>query len=803
MDKGIERNARDPRVFRREVRRFAVSVWLTVALLTGIGVGSASAQARTFLFDGILVEGNQRIEEETILSYLSIEPGTEITAGELNEALRRVQDSGLFESVSLDPDNAVLVVDVQEFPTINRISFEGNRRIRDSQLESVIESSTQRIYSPAQAERDAATIAEAYAQQGRIAAKVTPRVIRREDNRIDLIYEISEGTTIEIERISIVGNKAYSERRLRRVLASKQAGFLRAFAGADTLVEDRIEVDSQLLRDFYLSRGYVDFRVLHTDVELTRERDGFFVVFHVHEGQQFRLGEILTVSDIPGIEPEPYQEALRIKPGVVYSPVVIETSIVRQERLAEREGHDFVRVRPEVNRNAEELTLDLTLVLERGESIFIERIDISGNTTTLDRVIRRQFRVVEGDPFNPRVIAESADRIRALDYFETTDIDVREGSAFDQRIVDVKVEERPTGSLNLGGTYSETQGFGAAIRLQERNFLGRGQRVVLELVTAEEEETYSLRFTEPYFLGRDVEFDGYFGLAGQTLSALSYDNERTFFSSSLTFPISPNGRLSTRYFFDNSDMVLRADSGYVGQIIRSETSQDRRSSSGLGLRYTWDSRFTGLNPNAGTLMEFGADFAGLGGDTRYIKPQLRLIGQTRVLNEEVTLRATLEAGRLLWRSDKPTTANDRFVLNSNDLRGFVVGGIGPRQCSVIADGQCAGPVNNALGGNSYQVLRLDAEFPLPIPDEIGMRGGAFYDIGNLNGLKKASTSVCGTEGNAPCQIVGAEAALRHVAGVSLLWDTPLGPLRFNWSRALKKEKYDKSQNFDLTLQVNF
>ncbi|MFD3189100.1 outer membrane protein assembly factor BamA [Sedimentitalea sp. HM32M-2] len=753
------------------------------------------AAAQSYTFNSVQVEGNKRIQTSTIVAYTGIERGKSVSAGELNAAYQRVLDSGVFETVELQPRGGTLLITVKERPTINIVSFEGNRRIKDENLEKLVQSKSRQVFNPATAEADAAVLAEAYSQQGRIAATVTPRIIRRSENRVDLVYEIAEGDTIEIERISFVGNRVYSDRRLRRVLQTKQAGILRTFIRSDTLIEDRIEFDKQVLRDFYLSRGYVDFRVLGTNVELTEERDAFYLVFNVQEGQQFKFGQITTVSEMSQADPVEFQEALKIKPGVVYSPTLVENSIARLERLGIRQGIDFLRVEPRVTRNDRDLTLDIEFALVKGPRIFVERIDVEGNTTTLDRVVRQQFRIVEGDPFNPREIRESAERIRALGFFATADVETREGSSPDRVIVDVDVEEQPTGSLNLGGSYSVTDGFGVAIGLTENNFLGRGQRLSFSIRTAQESEEYLLGFTEPYLLGRDLKFDLNLGVSGRSSSFATYDIDRRLFSPSLTFPISENGRVQVRYGYDASEMVARGEpaSDFSGSVITNEIAQGRRSNSVVGLSYTYDSRVTGLNPNAGVLFQIGADFSGLGGDNEYVKSTAKVIAQQRILNEEVVLRASFEAGALTWRSDTPSRSIDRYVLTPDVFRGFEPAGVGPRDQSNGFD--------DAIGGNYYAVARLEAEFPLGLPEEVGLRGGLFYDVGNLWGLQDVNTAGAMCQGLAG--VCGEDGAWRHVVGFSLLWTTGFGPLRFNFTKALKKETYDKEQNFDLTIQARF
>ena len=768
-----------------------------LAVALGFALAPDFAAAQSYSFTNVQVEGNQRIQTSTIVAYTGIERGKSVSAGELNDAYQRILDSGVFESVEIVPRGNTLVIKVTEFPTISRISFEGNRRIKDDALLALIESSPRRVFNPTVAERDAAALAEAYGAQGRLASTVTPRIIRRSDNRVDLVFEISEGDTTEVERVSFVGNRVFSDRRLRRVLETKQAGLLRTFIRADTLIEDRLQFDRQVLRDFYLSRGYVDVRVNSTNAEVTEERDGVFLVVDITEGQQFTFGEISVTSEMSEADADEFRDVLRLRPGVVYNPALVENAITRLETLAIRKGIDFLRAEPRVTRNDRDLTLDVEFVLTRGPRVFVERIDIEGNTTTLDRVIRRQFRTVEGDPFNPREIRESAERIRALGFFETAEVEVREGSSPSEVVVDVDVVEQPTGSLSLGGAYSVNDGFGLALGLSENNFLGRGQRLSFNISTAQDAEEYTLGFTEPFLLGRDLRFDLDLGLAETDSSFSEYDTKRAFFSPALTFNTSESTRLQVRYTWDMDEMISRGNdtngTPLAGPVVRSEIAQGEQNASTIGFTYTYDSRLNGLDSNRSFLFEVGADYAGLGGDQEYVRTTAKIVAQRRILNDEVTLRATIEAGAFSWQGDGFSRSIDRFVLSPSILRGFEPGGVGPRDQSSNGAG---GNYNDFLGGNYYAVARLDAEFPLGLPEEIGLRGGLFYDVGNLWGLNNANTG-------ASSAIVGREGSFRHVVGFSLLWTTGFGPLRFNFSKALKKEDFDEEQNFDLTLQARF
>lgn len=764
-----------------------VSLILFLALsMTYVALPNA-AQAQSYRFNQVKIEGNQRIEPATILTYAGIARGETVSAAQLNDAYQRILNSGLFESVSVEPRGGTLVIKVKEFPTINRISFEGNKRLKDADLAQIVRSQSRHVYSPSTAEADAAVLTEAYSQQGRYSATVTPKIIRRSENRVDLVFEIVEGKVVEIERLSFVGNRVFSDRRLRRVLETKQAGVFRSIIQKDTFIPDRVEFDKQVLRDFYLSRGYIDFRVLSVNSEIARERNGFFLTFNVREGQRFKFGEISAVSDLPEVDAEEFMRAVKIKSGKTYTPVAVETTISRMERLAIQKGMNFIRVEPRVTRNDRDLTLDIEFVISRGPRVFVERIDIEGNATTLDRVIRRQFNVVEGDPFNPRQIREAAERIRNLGFFSKADVNAREGTGPDQVIVDVNVAEQPTGSLDLGASYGTDGGLGFSIGFQESNFLGRGQSFNLSLNTASETNSVRFSFVEPALLGRKVRlrFSGNYATTEGFNS--TFDTRKASFGIGLEFPISENGRLELRYQL-GSDKIFNLATPVaplvISPILQAEEAEGTVITSQLGYGFSYDTRRTGLNPNAGIVLRFGQDFAGLGGDSQFIKTTALAGAETKVYNEEVTLRAVFEGGAIASLSGTNSRVNNRFFLNGAKMRGFESLGIGPRNGNDVN--------GNALGGNMYAVMRLDAEFPLGLPEEYGIKGGLFLDVGSVWGLDNTYGS-------------GVDDTLhwRSSIGFSILWTTGIGPLRFNFSKALQKEDYDRDRSFELTIQTQF
>jgi len=740
---------------------------------------AGAAKAQQYRFSSIDVVGNLRIESSTIRSYAGISAAQSLSASDLNAAYQSIASSGLFEEVEIVPNGARLVIKVKEFPTINRVAFEGNSRLKDEVLAGLVKSQTRRVFNPTEVEQDRAVIAEAYANSGRLAAKVNPKFIRLSDNRVDLVFEIFEGGLVEIERISFVGNRAYSDRKLRSVLETKQAGLLRTFIQRDTFVEDRIEFDKQVLSDFYKSRGYADFRINSVNAEISQERDAYFITFNIREGQKFSVGQIDVTTDLSGIDTKAFARAGKVRTGQTYSPLAIENDITRMERFANQEGLEFLRITPRISRNDASLSLDVNYVIERGPRIFVERIDIEGNTATLDRVIRRQFRIVEGDPFNPSEIRASARRIRALGFFSNADVTSREGSNPEQVVVDVKVEEAPTGSLSFGASYSTAAGAGGLVEYSERNFLGRGQALSLKMTAGTGNQTYSFDFTEPAFLYNDLSLSLLTSYAETQRQFSQYNTSALKIRPQLSFPLSEQTRLGVRYQYTESKLSNASLS--TGAVIGEELALGNISESGLGYTLSFDTRRTGLDPDAGVLARIEQDFSGLGGDTTSLKTTGLISGEMKVLGEEVTLIGTIEGGMLSYSKGQSRVV-DRFQLGSGIMRGFEPGGIGPREYDSVNG------VNDALGGDKFAAMRLEALFPIGLPEEYGITGGVFYDVGNLWGLEYDSADIQYEKG-----------AWRQAAGVSIIWITPVGPFRFNFSRAIAKELLDTANDFELTL----
>lgn len=750
-----------------------------------------------FVVNAVTVQGNAHVDTATVIAYLALSKGQRATAADLNDAYQRLFGSGLFARVEMVPKGSTLLVKVVENPTIGVVDFQGNARIKDETLTGAIKSKSHGVYSPAQAEADAAMITDIYRIQGRMAATITPRIIRRADNSVDLVFEIAEGKVAEIARLSFVGNKAFSDYRLRQVLESKQAGILHLLIQKDTYNSDRLEVDKKLLSDFYLSRGFLDFKILDAGATYARDRNATFLTFTISEGQSFKIGNVTTVSEVPGIDPADFDKQRRLRPGVTYSPTIIQSNVDIMESLALKKGLNFVTVEPRMKRNDRDGTVDVTFAIVKGQREFVERIDIEGNTTTLDSVVRRQFRTVEGDPMNPHEIAQAAERIRALGFFSDVSVTQEPGSAPDEGVVKVAVTEQPTGSITLGASYGVQAGFGIAVGFSESNFLGRGQGLTVNVQTGVDNVDSQISFSEPAFLGRDLLFSttAIYATTDHQNNAF-YDTKTMSLSPSLTFPLGEIGKLQLSYALGRKilsnvdgpvvdDPTTTEDETSNGSSAILQREQGGETFSSVGYTYTWDDRNSPLHPNNGTLLQFGQDFAGIGGTAKYVNTSIRAVKETKIAHDAVTLRASFEGGALTAFGGYTTRVTDRF-FGADKIRGFEANGLGPRDLTATNQ--------DALGGNFYAVAHLESEFPLGLPDEYNMSGGSFLDVGSVWGLKDRA----GTAGP-----VDDSAHLRAVLGLSLFWKTPIGPLRFDFTHALKKESYDKEQTFNFNISTKF
>ncbi|QIE56080.1 outer membrane protein assembly factor BamA [Pikeienuella piscinae] len=761
--------------------------------------GAAAAGARGPTVTDIVVLGNQRIEPATVISYLTLKVGDPISEAALNQSVRQLYDTGLFRDAAVAVDGGKLLVQVAENPSINRINFEGNDLISDEQMLAIISSRPRRSFTRAQAEADAQALIDNYRATGRYGAVVEPVIIELPENRVDLVFEISEGDVTEIYRIDFVGNEQFSDGRLRGVIDTSESGFLGFILNSDVYDPDRLEFDKQLLRRFYLSQGFADFTVLSAVAELAPDREGFYITFTVEEGELYTFGEFEVINSAPALDPEDFQALIpEGLTGQTYDATQVEAIIEDMVYLAGQQGFAFMDVRPRARRNEAERTIDVAFELVEGPRVYVERIDIEGNDRTLDRVIRRQFEIVEGDAFNARAVEQARGRIRALGFFADVDVRTERGATDDRAVIKVEVEEQSTGSINFGLGFSSAVGPTGEISIQEANFLGRGQFARARVRVAEDSQIVDFTFEEPAFLDRDLRLGLNAFYRDEDLDdESSYEITSIGFIPSIAFPVSEPGRL--RLFYEISNDDIRDLDDNVSPLIQRDEGD--KLTSAIGFRYTHDLRDDPIETTSGYFLTFEQTFAGLGGDAQYSRSVVSAKGWTSFFADDVIASIELEGGAV-YSTRKDLEVNERFFIGGDSLRGFAYGGIGPRDQSLGVDGKKR---DDALGGDFYAVGRAEVSFPVGLPEEFGIHGGLFADVGTLWGLddNSARDTNVDSASNGLDITVDDSAHLRAAVGASIFWDSGFGPLRLNFAIPVKKQSGDETEFFRLTVGTRF
>jgi outer membrane protein insertion porin family len=715
----------------------------------------------------IRIEGNQRVENGTILSYMLIKAGDAYDAVRVDRSLKALYGTGLFADVTIHSEGDIVVVHVVENPIINRLAFEGNSRISDETLQQEIQSRPRVVYSRAKVERDVTRILELYRRSGRFAATVQPKVIQLSENRVDLVFEINEGGVTLIEKINFVGNHAFSDDNLKNVIMTKETRWYRFFSTDDTYDPDRLSFDRELLRRYYLKNGYADFRVVSAVAELAPNRDRFFVTFTVDEGKRYKFGKISVETHLKDLDVNELRKLVTTKEGKWYNAEQVENVIDSMTDFAGRYGYAFVDIQPDVKRNPETATIDLTYVINEGRRVYVERIDITGNTRTLDKVIRREMRLIEGDAFNTARLRLSQQKIRNLGFFEKVDVDNVPGSSPDRTVVKVNVEEKSTGELQIGAGYSTTEGVLGNFSIRERNFLGRGQDVNLTLLLSQRTQQIDLAFTEPYFLDRNISagFD-IFDINRSNQTESSFDQDSVGVSLHAGYLITEYLRHTWHYTI-RRDNITNIDVN-ASQFIKDQAGKTLTSEIGHALLY--DKRNDRFDPTDGYYVQIGNDLAGLGGDVKYVRTTGE-IGYFYPFAPDWTGSIVGRAGRIFGIGGKNVRIADRFFLGQEDMRGFALSGIGPRDATT----------GDALGGNEFYDTSLELGFPLGLPKAFGISAHAFLDAGTVKGIDESSPNIQDT------------GTIRASIGAGISWRSPFGPVRVDLGFPVKKEPFDRTE----------
>lgn len=747
-----------------------------VILLLSFSILPNKAHTQETLVSSINVDGNKRISSDTIVSLSKVQVGSAYSPTQLNSALQSIKKSSYFKTVDISIFNNILNINVIENPTINSISFEGNNTLSDINLNELIRSKQRQTLLISQVEKDTDKIATAYADTGRISAIVTPKVIELSDNRVDLVFEITEGRITEVEKITFTGNRVFSDLRLKGVIATKQAGIFRRFIKSDTFVKDKLDYDIDLLRNFYINKGFIDFEV-QSSVELTREKDAFLINYNIKEGQKYIFSEIKFDTSKLNIDEKSLDKINRIKNGSKYDRRRVTKLIDEIDIYLAKNGFNFFEPVPVVSRNDENLTMNVEIQINETRKVFVERIEVEGNSTTLDEVIRLQFDFVEGDPFNRRKVLEAVDKIRGLGFFSNVETSTRNGSAPEKIIIEVKLTEKPTGSLGIGAGYNSSDGTVATFNVNERNFLGKGQTVKLDLSTSKIEKQTELGFEDPSFLGRNLLAGISFGQTSTTPSSVPLSTDKLYFEPKIGFPLSRDSKLTIEYSFDQEDVKLTTASNLVSPIIRDDVGKKNKSA--LIFIYSLDKTNSVVTPTAGYDFRIIQELNGLGGDISFSKTNLNFRTYRTILRDDIILSSNLSSGVIVG-SD--ASLMNRFSLGGDRLKGFRNQGIGPYDSTY----------DTHLGGKMYTSLSLEASFPIGIPEEYGIYGGVFLDTGSLWGLDNTDSGR-----------IDDSSEIRSALGFSIFWESAIGPLRFNWSSPIKKETNDVTENFRFTIDTRF
>ncbi len=754
--------------FRRFPRFFLLG---SLLVLLGLAGGTAAAQSGGIVRE-IVVEGAERIEPDTVRSYLLVQEGDPFDARRIDRSLKSLFATGLFADVNLKRRGDTLIVTVIENPIINRIAFEGNRRIEDEELEAEVTLRPRIIYTRTKVQNDVERLLTLYRRSGRFAATVEPKIIRLEQNRVDLVFEISEGDVTAIQKIRFIGNREFSDSRLREVIRTKETRWYRFFSTDDTYDPDRLTLDRELMRRFYLNEGFADFRVVSAVAELTPDRSDFFITFTMEEGPIYEFGTVDVEVTLRDLEQEPLLDVIEFEEGDTYNADIIENTIDTLTDAVGTLGHAFVDVRPRINRDRERKAIDVTFEVSEGPRVFVERIDIAGNIRTMDEVIRREFRLVEGDAFNSARLRRSRTRVQDLDFFEKVNVEQVPGSAPDKTVIKVEVEEKSTGSLSLGAGFSTASGALFDIGIRERNLLGRGQDLRLNGQVGQRRSQIDLSFTEPYFLDREVAagFDLFF-VSTDFQDESSFDSKRRGGAVRAGYPITENLSQGWRYSLKQLDVANVDDQASV--FIRQ--SEGERFVSEVSHSLTYDRRDSRINPKQGYFVRMSNDLAGAGGDTRYLRNRLDG-GKFFPLGPEWVLSLTGSTGHITGIS-QDVRLLDRFFIGGDDLRGFATAGVGPRDRTT----------KDALGSELMYTAKAELQFPLGLPTEIGITGKLFTDLGSSWQVTPDSPLI--QDSSNP----------RVSVGTGLAWVSPFGPIGVDFGIPVIKEDFDE----DELIRINF
>ncbi|MGY3589182.1 outer membrane protein assembly factor BamA [Bradyrhizobium sp. USDA 4350] len=828
---------------------FAALVMFAAPVAATLAAVAVSAPALAQTVDSITVEGNRRVELETIRSYFHPGPGGRLGQAQIDDGLKALIETGLFQDVHIDQRGGRLVVVVVENPVIGRVAFEGNKKVKDEQLTAEVQSKPRGTFSRPMVQSDALRIAEIYRRSGRYDVRVNPQIIEQPNNRVDLIFEVNEGVKTGVRSIEFMGNNAYSASRLRDVIKTRESNLLSFLGGNDVYDPDRVEADRDLLRRFYLKNGYADVQVVAALTEYDPDKKGFLVTFKIEEGQQYRVAAVNYTSSIATLDPNALRSFSRVNIGSLYNAEALEKSVEEMQIEASRRGYAFAVVRPRGDRNFDNHTVSITFAIDEGPRTYIERINIRGNSRTRDYVIRREFDISEGDAYNRALVDRAERRLKNLDFFKTVKITTEPGSSSDRVILIVDLEEKSTGDFSVSGGYSTTDGALAEVSVSERNLLGRGLFAKASVTYGQYARGYSLSFVEPYLLDYRVALGLDFYQRQQlSNSYIAYGTKTLGFSPRLGFSLREDLSLQLRYSIYQQEITLPStlnncnnnpfladgvtpnpafnpspayanlngislvstnglgcySDGEASLPVRKELAGGKTLTSALGYTLNYNTLDNNKNPTDGLIIDFKQDFAGVGGDVSYIKSAIDAKYYTPLVSDIVGV-IHAQGGILNKLGTQDLRMLDHFQMGPNLVRGFAPNGIGPRDINPYG-------TMDAIGGTKYWGVSAELQMPFWfLPKEVGLKGAVYADAGGLYDYQGPQSWVATGEVNTPgcvkptnnppspgtCLGLSFDDSkvVRTSVGVGLIWQSPFGPLRFDYAVPLTKGAYDRVQEF--------
>jgi len=770
---------------------FVIGVLAALAVATVLEPVIYSAQpafAQSGAIKSIRVEGNKRVEPETVRTYLRFNAGDAYDPAKVDQSIKALFATGLFSDVRIDREGAGVVVTVVENPVVNQVAFEGNREVDKATLTAEVQLKPRSVFTRAKAQADVQRILDIYRRQGRFAASVDPKIIELDSNRVNVVYEINEGGATKVQAINFIGNKAFSDSQLRDIISTSQSGLFDFIKGTNIYDPDRLALDRELLRQYYLKNGYADARIVSAGAELARDGSGFYITFVVDEGELFTFGKVEIESTLPGVNAGALRSELLTASGATYDQSAMDRTVERLTLTVSEQGFAFARVRPRAVREPGSRVINVTYVIDQGPRIYIERINVIGNLRTHDHVIRREFRLAEGDAYNPLLVDKAKRRLQGLGFFKTVEIKRRQGTAADRVVLDVELVEQSTGELSFGAGYSTSEGVIGDVSISERNLLGKGQFLRLRLAGSFERLQADISFTEPRFLDRNLSagFDLFWKEVDLT-SVSAFKSRTEGGSLRLGFPLSENLWLTNSYTLSQGTIF---DVDPINASLAIKESEGSALTSAWGTSLAYDARNHPKTPTKGYYFQVGTDLAGLGGDVKYV----RTTGEARFyypITDKLTFVGRAVGGHIMGWGGDDVRLIDLFYKGGETIRGFNRGGFGPRDLSSINQ--------DALGGETFWATTAEVRFPLPlIPEDLGMGGAVFVDAGSLFGAGAFASKLNDPNcvGNVPAAgkiCLADDSSIRASAGFSILWNSPLGPLRLDIAKAFLKKDFDDEQ----------